>query len=83
MTDKNQEALSIKSIDFSSKPKNGINLALKHFDEQLQRILDARNELDIDNLTKSQIDALHVFSFILPQMSERLALEQEKIELKS
>lgn len=76
------EKLSIKNSDFSSKPKNGINLALKHFDEQLQRILAVRNELDIDNLTQSQLDTLHTFSFMLPHMSERLAVEQEKIELK-
>jgi hypothetical protein len=80
---KNQQPMSINNIDFSSKPKNGINLALKHFDEQLQRILDARNYLDIDNLTKNQLDTLHAFSFMLPHMSERLAFEQEKIELTS
>lgn len=75
---KNQQPMSIKNIDFSSKPKSGINLALKHFDEQLQRILDARNELCIENLTQRQLDVLHVLSSQLPILSERLAFEQEK-----
>ena len=79
LTDKKQESMSIKNSDINSKPKNGINLALKHFDEQLQRILDARNELNVDNLTKRELDVLHVLSSLLPKMSERLAGEQEKL----
>lgn len=83
LADKNQEPMSIKNCDWDSKPKSGINLALKHFDEQLQRILNARNELNIDNLTKRELDVLHVFSSQLPIISDRLALEQQKIENKA
>ncbi|MBS3964268.1 MAG: hypothetical protein KGZ80_07200 [Methylomonas sp.] len=78
LTDKH-EKMSINNSDLASKPKNGINLALKHFDEQLQRILDARNELCSENLTHRQLDVLHVLSSQLPIMSERLAINVNQV----